>query len=52
MKTELIVTGDILNLRFDQQLFLCFILGLPPHWGYERLDEYFSEKKLKIKDKK
>ena len=44
MRTKLTVKGDIQALRFDQNSFFSSILGLSPHWVYERDDKFFPGK--------
>ena len=48
MRTNMIVKGDIIALRFDRKSFFNSILGLLPDWDYKRKDDYFGESFLNL----
>ena len=44
MRTKLVVTPGIVAIRFDEKSFFDTILGFTPHWMYNFLNEYISQK--------
>ena len=44
MKTILVVRRGIIDIRFDEKLFLINVLGFTPGWNYKHYNEYISQK--------
>ena len=43
-KTKLVVSSDIIAIRFDEKSFFSTILGFTPDWDYKHYNKYVSQK--------
>ena len=48
MKTKLIVTPDIIAIRFDENSIFSTILGFTPKWDYKHYNKYISQRTINL----